>query len=114
MNQTSRETPMICELHGSVYTVTVTNAELCDFARSWPCSRFDTDGEYLFQYDVRNGDLVDLSAVSADGKERQIGEDEDGEWMAALSEEAGMVGADELGLRDVIAIRYPAMLAAGV
>lgn len=105
---------MICELHGSVYTVTVTNAELCDFARSWPANRFDTDGEYLFQYDARNGDLVDLSAVSADGMEREIGEEEDGDWMAALSEEAGMVGAETLGLRDVMAVRYPELLAAGI
>jgi hypothetical protein len=104
---------MICELHGSVYTVLVTNAEVCEFARSWPANRLDTDGEYIFQFDARNGDLVDVSAMTDEGIARDILEDEDGDWLAALSNDATLVGAEALGLIDVVAIRYPTLAASG-
>lgn len=105
---------MICELHGSVYSVLVTNAEVCDFARSWPANRLDTNGEYLFQFDARNGDLVDVSAVDGEGATRDILKEEDGDWLSALSDDATLVGAEQLGLVDVMAIRYPALVSSGL
>lgn len=97
---------MISELHETVYTVHVTNAEVCAFARSWPCHNLDTDGEYLFEFDRRNGDLVAVDAVTPDGGLRQIAEEEDGGWLSALCDDAMLEGAEDLGLSDVIAIRY--------
>lgn len=97
---------MICTLEGTTYTVLVTNKEVCEFAATWPCHGFDTDAEYQFQFDARNGDLIDIAALRDGINEDQIGEDEDGGWLAALSEDATLTGAEQLGLTDVIAIRY--------
>lgn len=47
--------------NGSFYSVSVSARELQDFAARWPCSgmRNATRGVW-FQYDKRNGDLVDI------------------------------------------------------
>lgn len=97
---------MISTLEGTCYTVLVTNKEVCDFASSWPCNRLDTDAEYQFQFDARNGDLIDICALRDGVTESRISKDEDGEWLAALSEDATLIGAEQLGLADVVAIRF--------
>lgn len=97
---------MEATLNGTVYTVLVSNAEVCDFASQWPGHHFDTDAEYIFEFEVRNSDLVDLNAVR-DGVAVPTEEDEDGPEFVAMSEDAGKFGAETLNLEDVIAIRYP-------
>ncbi|NTF17767.1 hypothetical protein G6L37_05090 [Agrobacterium rubi] len=97
---------MISELFGSVYTVTVTSADVNTFAASFPCHGLDLDAEYVFEFDVRNGDLVAMSALRDGVKLDDVGEDEDGEGLRVLTEDAGLTGAEHLGLRDVLLIRF--------
>lgn len=97
---------MISSLSGSSYTVLITNREVREFSRAWPCNGLDTDAEYRFEFDARNGDLIDLCAMRDGITEDRISEEEDGSWMAALSEDATLVGAEALGLREVVAIRF--------
>lgn len=100
---------MEARLNGTVYTVLVTNAEVSDFAATWPGNHFDRDAEYVFEFDVRNGDLVDINAVR-DSQVVPTTEDEDGPEFVAMSEDAGKFGAEALGLDAVVAIRYPSAL----
>lgn len=102
---------MISELKGSVYQVLVTNSDVCEFARSWPCHGLDTDAQYLFEFDARNGDLISASALDENGVERDFFEGESGSALVALSEDATLTGAEQLNLVDVIAIRYPDLAA---
>lgn len=97
---------MISTLEGITYTVLVTNKELNDFASSFPCHGLDLDSEYLFEFDARNGDLVDITVLRDGVRPDAVREEEDREGLRALSEDATLTGAEELGLRDVIAIRY--------
>lgn len=97
---------MIATLEGSIYTVTATNRDVCDFAATWPCHGLDTDCEYVFQFSASTGDIVDVNAIRDSGQLEATAENEDGEALKALSEEAGRYGAEQLGLQDVLSIRY--------
>ena len=44
--------------NGCFVTVTVSEREVKDFAAQWPC--FGEAGALAFQFDAKNGDLVDL------------------------------------------------------
>ena len=92
------------QLHSS-YTVVVDVEDVRAFAASWPCSGLDTDASYGFTFSSGNGDLVDTE-MTVDGRTTDTS-GSDGPALAALSEDAGLFGARELGLEDVLAIRYP-------
>ena len=94
------------QLTGSVYTVTVTSAEVSAFAESWPGFHGDTGADYVFEFDARNGDLVDVAAYRGSGGLESISEEEDGQWLSALSDDACLAGADAFSLDDVLAIRF--------
>jgi hypothetical protein len=97
---------MISTLEGRHFSVLVTNQEVNEFARNFPCHGLDLDAEYLFQFDVRNGDLVDITVLRDGEIPESPREDEDTEGLRVLSEDATLVGAEELGLRDVIGLRF--------
>jgi len=94
---------MKAELAGSCYTVTAEPEDVASFTATWPCSGLDPDCSYRFEFSASNGDLVDVTA-SRDGKPV---DHEDGSALVALSEDAGRFGAEQLGLEDVLAIRWP-------
>lgn len=91
--------------HQGSYTVVVDVEDVRAFAATWPSSGLDTDATYEFTFSGANGDLVDVS-MARDGRTLDTA-DVDGPALAALSEDAGLFGARELGLDDVLAIRYP-------
>lgn len=91
---------------GSVYLVAVSPKELSDFAKSWPGHHFDIDNEYVFEFDRKNGDLIDMNILRGD-ELHPLPEDQDGPEFVALAEEACRWGAEALLLDDVMAIRYP-------
>lgn len=97
---------MISTLEGNTYKVVVTNRELNEFAASFPCHGLNLDSEYSFEFDTRNGDLVDITVLRDRGVPDTIHEGEDGEALRVLAEDATLAGAEFLGLRDVIAIRF--------
>ncbi len=70
--------------NGCFVTVTVTRREVSDFARSWPCSGL-RDKPITFQFDKRNGDLVDTN----DDRQQP---DADNSAIAALSQDAKEYG----------------------
>lgn len=51
---------------GSSVRVTVSEREVDDFARHWPCSGLPESG-VGFTFDKRTGDLEDVSPFDADG-----------------------------------------------
>ncbi len=53
--------------NGSLFSVTVTRREVEAFNRSWPCSSLPNRA-ITFQYDKRNGALVDILPYSIAGK----------------------------------------------
>ncbi len=65
--------------NGRYYTVSVSKREVEAFKRRWPCSELP-DKSIAFQFDKRNGDLVDISL------------DVDGPDVLALSEDAQAYG----------------------
>ena len=73
--------------NGCFYTVTCSKSDVEAFAKRWPC--FGPRRKLAFQFDKRNGDLVDLT-----GNDR--GMDEAG--VAALSSDAQAYGKRRLGL----------------
>lgn len=99
---------MISTLERTSFSVTVTNAEVNSFAATWPCHGLDLDSEYVFQFDARNGDLIEVSALRNGVTPDDITENEDGQALGVLCDDACLTGADELGLRDVLAIRFGA------
>ncbi len=76
--------------NGCFYTVTVTAREVEAFRRVWPCSGLRSR-PVTFQFDKRNGDLVDSN--DADNHPNA-----DGGAMVALSADAQAYGARRLGL----------------
>lgn len=68
--------------NGSFFGVSVSAAEVETFNRRWPCSRLR--GAYWFEFDKRNGDLVDGRGHG------------DGEEHLALSHDAQRFGEREL------------------
>lgn len=72
--------------NGSFYTVTVSRAEVDAFKRQYPCSGLPSRALW-FQFDKRNGDIVELSP----GSERF-----DGPALLALSQDAQAYGVRRL------------------
>ena len=72
--------------NGCFFTVSVSSNEVADFKTTWPCSGLPTKA-IRFQFDKRNGDLVDL-----------LPWDLDGDALAALADDAKAYGAKRLGL----------------
>lgn len=52
--------------NGSLFTVTVLRREVEAFKRQWPCSGLP-DRAITFQFDKRNGDLVDVRPDDLNG-----------------------------------------------
>lgn len=73
--------------NGSFFSVTVLRREVISFKRRWPCSGL-RDMAYTFQFDKRNGDLIDTT----------VGETDDGGAASALSQDARDYGAYKLGV----------------
>lgn len=86
------------------YTVTADNEDVTKFMAAWPCSGLDEEASYVFTFSSRTGDLVDLWAIRADGREDGT-EMDDGPDLLALSDDAMKFGALDLSIDDVIAIR---------
>jgi len=74
--------------------VMVTSGGIARFAAKWPCSgmRFDDDIAVQFEFDKRNGDLIDIQwfDCSDDAESLDITEPEgvNGEALLALSQDA--------------------------
>jgi hypothetical protein len=64
--------------NGSLFTVQVSRAEVEQFKDTWPCSGLPNRAIW-FQFDKRNGDLVDMSPNM---------EKYDGPALVALSQDA--------------------------
>lgn len=72
--------------NGLFFTVECSRFDVGAFARRWPCSGLP-DRSIAFQFDKRNGDLVDLRPY-----------DIDGDAVGALADDAKAYGAKRLGL----------------
>lgn len=79
---------MKAKLLGCHYNVTVLRHEVEAFNSHWPCSSLP-ERTITFQFNVRNGDLVDIMAGSATV---------DGPEAVALSHDAQEFGKKALGL----------------
>lgn len=73
--------------NGCFYTVLCSERDVQDFARQWPC--FGNVKSLWFQFDKRNGDLVDTN---------QIEGEQDGSGVLALSHDAQAYGRKKLRL----------------
>ena len=73
--------------NGCFFTVTCDEHDVRDFAAKWPC--FGNVRNYWFQFDKRNGDLVDTN--HKDGET-------DGGGIVALSHDAQAYGVKRLRL----------------
>src|SRR5690349_4901545 len=87
---------MIATQRGNFYNVQLSADDVAQWASRWPC--FGERRPLLFQFDARNGDLVDLG-------EDESGMDDAG--LAALANDAALAGAELLDLPGVAAIREP-------
>ena len=76
--------------NGSAVTVTVTRREIDEFRRSWPCSGL-SDKPVTFQFDKRNGDLIDSNDAANHPNA-------DGSALVALAADAKLVGWTRLDL----------------
>lgn len=76
---------MIVKTSGTFFRVRVSRKEVSDFRANWPCSRLP-DRAITFEFDARNGDLVDVT----DGV--------DGDDALALSYDAQAYGERMLGI----------------
>jgi hypothetical protein len=74
--------------NGSFYTVTCSEHDVRDFKSTWPCSGLPTRS-ISFQFDKRNGDLVDI---------RPDSQHFDGPALVALSQDAQAYGKKRLKL----------------
>jgi len=79
---------MRCFDNGIFFTVVCSENDVSEFARRWPC--FGNVRSYWFQFDKRNGDLVDTNQV--DGET-------DGAGICALADDSKQYGARRLRLR---------------
>ncbi len=73
--------------NGCFFTVLCTEPDVRTFARQWPC--FGNVRSYWFQFDKRNGDLVDTN--QRDGET-------DGAGILALCDDAKAYGAKRFRL----------------
>jgi hypothetical protein len=71
--------------NGSLYTVTVSEREVSDFASRWPC--FGPRRAMWFQFEKRTGDLIDMGGDS---------EDHDGYGVGVLADVAKDYGASRI------------------
>ncbi len=69
---------------GSTFGVTVGEQEVYEFKRQWPASGLGR-GPYFFEFDRRNGDLVDVQGPGASSYA-------DGAALVALAEDAQRYG----------------------
>lgn len=72
---------------GSAFNVSVSRLEVGEFRGQWPCSGLP-DKTITFQFDKRNGDLIDLWSIST----------ADGPAWVALSDDAKAYGFNRLKL----------------
>ena len=79
--------------NGSLYSVTVFQREVETFKNSWPCSTLP-DAAITFQFDKRNGDLVDITPY-------QLADRVSGDDAVALSQDAQAYGAKRLKLEAI-------------
>lgn len=75
--------------NGCFFTVHCTARDVSGFAQRWPC--FGERRAIAFQFDKRNGDLVDILPNGADA-------DMDGGGVCALADDAKAYGAKKLRL----------------
>jgi hypothetical protein len=73
---------------GSAYNVSVSRAEVEAFKRQYPCSGLP-DKAITFQFDARNGDLVDIWPDSSKF---------DGSGLLALSQDAQAYGRERIDI----------------
>lgn len=69
---------------GASFVVYVSEREVDEFNRRWPCSALR--GRYSFTFDKRTGDLVDMTGIG------------DGSEHVALSQDAQTYGEGKLGV----------------
>jgi hypothetical protein len=72
--------------NGCFFSCTVSSQDISKFNSRWPCSRLKCRNTW-FQFDKRNGDLVDIEPVNVDGAE-----------LLALSHDAQNYAAKKLNL----------------
>ena len=77
--------------NGCFFTVLCSESDVDAFADRWPC--FGTRKTLWFQWDKRNGDLVDTN---------QIDGEQDGAGVLALSDDAKAYGVRRLKIRNLI------------
>jgi hypothetical protein len=70
--------------NGSLFSVNVSAQEVARFKNGYPCSGLPTKA-FWFQFDKRNGDLVDVSPSNVDGPA-----------VLALSQDAQAYGLSKL------------------
>ena len=80
--------------NGCFYSVAVSADEVSAFKASWPCSGMPSQRGIWFQFDKRNGDLVDMKPNN--WEERGA----DGSAMLALASDAQEYGKRRLQLED--------------
>jgi hypothetical protein len=85
--QASEDTMRVRD-NGCYYSVSVSQVEVATFNRRWPCSSLP-ERSIAFQFDKRNGDLVDIWPDS---------DKVDGPEALALSQDAQAYGRKQLGL----------------
>lgn len=76
--------------NGSLYSVSISRAEVEAFKSQWPCSGL-SDRPVTFQFGKRNGDLVDIWPYRYASRF-------DGDAAVALSQDAQAYGRKRLGL----------------
>jgi hypothetical protein len=81
---------MRCYDNGIFFTVLCSERDVSEFAGKWPC--FGNVRSYWFQFDKRNGDLVDTNHI--DGET-------DGAGIVALSYDCQRYGAQRLRLSHI-------------
>jgi hypothetical protein len=79
-------------LQGAFFRVTVSENEISDFGRSWPCSDFRHGDRISFLFETLTGDLMDYKIMHshAGAVER------DGADVSALSDDAKAYGLKRL------------------
>lgn len=92
---------MKATLRGSYYVVNVSTADVQKFAAQWP--NFGPKLAVWFEFDARNGDLVDMGPHTAVAERKMAEMDQAG--LTALSEDAGKYGAKKLKLKNVEHLR---------
>jgi len=79
--------------NGSFFSVSLNENEIAAFRRRWPASGLGSLRSAWFQFEKRNGDLVDMKCNG-----RSVCEAFNGSALSALSSDAQCAGAKKLGL----------------